>query len=51
MQAYKPTRCKECDAMLWSNHAKQVCLCPDCEIPDSDIIEDLEDRYKRVVDS
>lgn len=49
MQAYKPTRCKECDAMLWSNHAKQVCLCPDCENVDSDIVQDLEERLENAI--
>lgn len=46
---YKSTRCKECDALLWSEHAKSLCLCPDCENVDSDVVEDLEDRLERAL--
>lgn len=49
MMAYKPTHCTECDAMLWSAHAKAVCLCPDCEVVNSDVTENLEDRLERVL--
>jgi phage FluMu protein Com len=46
MLAYKQTRCKDCDSMLWSMHAKSVCLCPDCENVDSDETKDLEERFE-----
>ena len=49
MFPYKQTRCKECDAMLWSAHAKTVCLCPDCEVVDSDVTKDLEERLEDAV--
>jgi len=42
---YKTPRCKDCDSMLWSNHAKQTELCPDCENVDSDETKDLEERF------
>lgn len=42
---YKTPRCKECDAMLWSNYSKEICLCPDCEHVDSDVVQDLEERF------
>lgn len=43
---YQSIRCKECDVLLWSAHAKEVCLCPDCEDVDSDIVQDLEERLE-----
>lgn len=49
MTTYKPTRCSECDAMLWSAHAKAVCLCPDCEVVDSDKVQDLEERLQEAL--
>lgn len=49
MFPYKQVRCTECDAMLWSNHAKAICLCPDCEVVDSDILQDLEERLEEVL--
>ena len=39
-------KCKECDATLWSMHAKSVGMCPDCEDVDSDVVQDLEDRLR-----
>lgn len=46
---YKSNRCKECDSLLWSNHAKERGICPECENVDSDIVQDLEDRLEEAL--
>jgi Zn finger protein HypA/HybF involved in hydrogenase expression len=43
---YTSKRCADCDALLWSNHAKECGLCPECENVDTDIIQDLEERFE-----
>lgn len=43
--------CQCCDAILWSQHARDVGLCPSCESVDCDVIEDLETRLKKALDN
>lgn len=43
------TRCQECDAILWSQRAIELCLCPDCEDVDSDTLTDLEDKLESLL--
>ena len=41
--------CQCCDARLWSDYAKTLGVCPECEEPDKplqdleDVLQDLED--------
>lgn len=49
MTFYKSNRCKECDSLLWSNHAKECGMCSDCENVDSDVLEDLEERLENAL--
>ena len=37
-------KCKECDALLWSDRSKSMAICPECEDVDSDSNADLEDK-------
>lgn len=45
---YKVIRCKDCDAMLWSEYAKKIKACPDCEMPDKED-KDLEDQLEEIM--
>lgn len=45
---FKIIRCNECDAALWSDRAKSLKLCPECEEPDQDI-KDLEDQLEELM--
>ncbi|MNG06699.1 hypothetical protein D3C84_899560 [compost metagenome] len=45
---HKAIRCKECDAMLWSDYAKSIKTCPDCETPDKEE-KDLEDQLGEIM--
>ena len=46
---YKPTRCKECDSLLWSDYAKKICLCPECEEVDQDGLLDAEEILDKLL--
>jgi Zn finger protein HypA/HybF involved in hydrogenase expression len=46
---YVSNKCKECDATLWSMHAKSIGMCPDCKCVDSDIVQDLEERLEDAI--
>lgn len=43
--------CKECDTTLWSDRAKHLQLCPECEEVDEEEYESLEDRLERILSS
>lgn len=37
--------CQNCDARLWSDYAKKLETCPECEEPDKPL-QDLEDELE-----
>jgi hypothetical protein len=43
---YNPTRCKDCDTLLWSAYAKELGLCPECENVDESPATDLETAFE-----
>lgn len=45
---YQRSECKECGSLLWSEYAKQIKLCPDCETPDTDYV-DLETQSENLL--
>jgi phage FluMu protein Com len=40
----KTIRCNDCDCLLWSDEAKKLKLCPECQGEEEDEILDLEDQ-------
>ena len=46
---YRTVRCTECDSLLWSDRAKSIKLCPECENVDSDDNADLEDKLETLL--
>lgn len=38
-------RCQDCDCVLWSEHAKKIELCPECEFPDEGDYDCLDYDY------
>jgi predicted Zn-ribbon and HTH transcriptional regulator len=46
----KRTVCKECDCTLWSDRAKSLSLCPDCEDVDYDYNQDLESQLENLLE-
>lgn len=49
MTTYISKRCTECDVLLWSNHARECGVCPECEEIDVDYSLDLEDRLEEAL--
>lgn len=45
---YKSNRCTECDSLLWSNHAKECGLCPECENVDAEQADNLETQFEEL---
>ena len=41
--------CQECDCKLWSNHAKDFGLCPECEIVDYGDNAELETKLDNLL--
>lgn len=39
---YVPVRCKDCGCVLWSERAKELTLCPDCEDWGIEDVKELE---------
>lgn len=46
---YRTVRCTECDSLLWSERAKSIELCPECENVDFDDNADLEDKLEALL--
>jgi phage FluMu protein Com len=46
---YKPIRCKECGELLWSDRAKELQLCPECENVDENDFDCMEDRLENLL--
>jgi phage FluMu protein Com len=44
-------RCQSCDSVLWSDKAKQLRLCPECECVDECDYSDLEECLEKVLES
>lgn len=45
----KFVRCSDCGNTLWSDHAKAVKLCPECECVDEHDYSDLEERLENII--
>lgn len=41
------SRCQDCDSKLWSEHAKHIGLCPECELVDFDYNAELEEQLEQ----
>ena len=46
----KTVRCQSCDSILWSDRAKQLKTCPECECVDEHGYSDLEERLENVME-
>ena len=44
----KAIRCKSCDCILWSNYAKAIEICPECEVEDEELL-DIEDELEKLL--
>lgn len=47
----KTIRCQYCDSLLWSDRAKQLKLCPECECVDEHDYSDLEERLENLMEN
>ena len=50
MLKYAP-RCKDCDCVLWSDYARKLGICPECEGQDEDEKLNLEDEIEKLFEN
>lgn len=48
---YKVIRCKDCDCQLFSDHAKALKLCPECQGETENEILDLEEQLENLLNN
>ena len=44
-------RCKDCDCVLWSDYARKLGVCPECEGQEEDEKLDLEDEIEKLFEN